>query len=146
MDFSKAFDSIKHSILSEKLKKARLNPYVINWLIDFLSDRKQRVVHNNVVTEWKCVNRGTTQGSVNGPYLFSLFLNDLLIDEPQSASLIKHADGSTVVIPVCRGKRNESEKVRHSFLHWTEINNMKCNTDKCKEVSLIKRSLVVVLQ
>ena len=35
MDFSKAFDSIKHSLLSEKLKKAPLNPYIINWLIDF---------------------------------------------------------------------------------------------------------------
>ena len=34
MDFSKAFDSIKHSLLSEKLKKAPLNPYIINWLID----------------------------------------------------------------------------------------------------------------
>ena len=60
-------------------------------------------MHNNVVTEWKCVNRGTSQGSVNSPYLFSLLLNDLLIDKPQSASLIKHADDSTVVIPVCRG-------------------------------------------
>ena len=64
-DFSKALsDSIKQSLLSEKLKKAPLNPYIINWLIDFLSDRKQRVVRNNVFTEWKCVNRGTTQRSV----------------------------------------------------------------------------------
>ena len=62
MNFSKAFDSIKHSLLSEKLKKAPLNSYIINWLIDFLGDRKQRVVHNNVVTEWKYVNRGTPKG------------------------------------------------------------------------------------
>ena len=41
MDFSKAFDSIKHSLLSKKLKKAPVNPYIINWLVDFLSDRKQ---------------------------------------------------------------------------------------------------------
>ena len=73
------------------------------------------------------------------PNLFSLFLNDLLIDEPQSASLIKYAGDSTVVIPVCRGMRDETEKVLGSFLHWTEINNMKCNADKCKEVSIIKR-------
>ena len=46
-----------------------------------------------------------------------------------------------MVIPVCRGLRDESEKVLDSFLHWTEINNMKChsNTDKCKEVSIIER-------
>ena len=66
MAFSKAFDSIKY--------------YIINWLISFLSDRKQRVVQNNVVMEWKNVNRGTTQGSVNGPYLFNMFLNDLQLD------------------------------------------------------------------
>ena len=107
---SKAFDSIKQSSLSEKLKKAPLNPYIINWLIDFLSDRKQRVVRNNVVTEWKCVNRGTTQRNVNGPY----------------------PDDSAVLIPVCRGMREESEKLLDSFLHWIEINNMKCNTDKCQ--------------
>ena len=112
---------------------------MINWLIDFLSDRKQRIVHNNVVTGWKCFNRGTIQGSVNGPYLFILFLNDLVIDEPQSASLIKYADDSTVIIPVCRGMRDKTEKVLDSFLYWTEINNMKCNTDKYKEVSIIKR-------
>ena len=125
--------------MSGKLKKAPLNPCIINWFIDILSDRKQRVVHNSVVTEWKCVNRRTTRGSVNGLYLFSLFLNDLLIDEPQSASLIKYADGSTVVIPVCRGMRDETQKVLDSFLHWTQTNNMRCTTHKCKEVSIIKR-------
>ena len=48
------------------------------------------------------------------PYLFSLFLNDLLNEEPKSASLIKYADDSTVVIPVCRGMRDETEKVLQS--------------------------------
>ena len=92
---------------------------------------------NNVVTKWKCVNRGTTQGSVSGPYLFNVFLNDLLLDEQQSASLIKYVDDCTVVIPVYRGMRDESGKALDSFLHWPKINNMNCKTDKCKEVSFI---------
>ena len=91
MDFSKAFDGGEHSLLSEKLKKAPLNAYIINWLISFLSDRKQRVIHNNVVTEWKNANRGTTQGSVNGPCLLSLLLNNLRLDEHGNFSLIKYA-------------------------------------------------------
>ena len=49
LDFSKAFDSITHSSLSEKLKKAPLNPYIINWPTNFLSDWKKRVVHSTDV-------------------------------------------------------------------------------------------------
>ena len=47
MDFSKAFDSVKHSLLSEKLKNVPLNPYIINWYLNFLKNRKQRVVCND---------------------------------------------------------------------------------------------------
>ena len=47
---------------------------------------------------------------------------------------LKYADESIAVIPVCRGMRDETEKALDSFLHWTAINNMICNTDNCKEV------------
>ena len=77
MDFSKAFDSVRHQLLAIKLKNLPLNPYIINWWLSFLRDRKQRIVHNNVICNWKPVNKGTTQGSVSGPYLFNIFLNDL---------------------------------------------------------------------
>ena len=76
MDFSKALDRVKHNLLIEKLTQSPLNPYIVNWYVSFLSDRKQRVVCHTVC-DWKYVNRGTTQGSVSGPYLFNLFLNDL---------------------------------------------------------------------
>ena len=77
MDFSKAFDSVNHHLLSMKLKSLPLNPYIVNWWLCFLCDRKQRIVHSNVVCDWRSVNMGTTQGSVSGPYLFAIFLNDL---------------------------------------------------------------------
>ena len=73
MDFSKAFDSVKQNLLVQKLKKTPFNPYIINWYISFLEERKQRVVYNGVKCEWKEVNKGTTQGSVSGPYLFNIF-------------------------------------------------------------------------
>ena len=80
VDFSKAFDNVKHHLLAEKLKNSPLSPPMINWYLSFLEDRKQRVVCNGVTCEWKPVNKGTTQGSVSGPYLFNLFLNDLEIN------------------------------------------------------------------
>ena len=74
MDFSKAFDSDNHYLLASKLKDILLNPYIVNWWLNFLQDRMQRVVYNKVICDWKQVNKNTIrQGSVSGPYLFSIF-------------------------------------------------------------------------
>ena len=114
MNFSKAFDNVKHNLLVEKLKKSPLNLYLVNWYISFLGERTQRVVCNDVVCEWKDVNIGTTQGSVSGPYLFNVFLNDLEITG-DNIDLNKYAD-----VP------------HYKF-------QMKCNTSKCKELVLKKK-------
>ena len=79
MDFSKAVDSVRHELLSNKLKLLPLNAYIINWYHSFLYNRQQRMIHNNYLHEWRGVNKETTQGSVSGPYLFNVFLNDLYI-------------------------------------------------------------------
>ena len=63
-DFSKAFDTVSHYILSDKLKATDINPYVINWILDFLSQRKQRVVVDGITTEFIDINRGVPQGTV----------------------------------------------------------------------------------
>ena len=91
MDFSKAFDSVRHELLFNKLNLL-LNGYVINWYHSFLYNRQQRMVHNNDLHEWKGVNKGTTQGSVSGPYLFNVFLNDLEIKLGSTPALFKYAD------------------------------------------------------
>ena len=70
MDFSKAFDPVNHYLLANKLKNIPLNPYIVKWWLNFLQDRMQRVVYNNVICDWKQINKGTIQGSVSGPYLF----------------------------------------------------------------------------
>ena len=72
MDFSKAFDTVRHELLVCKLKRLPLNSYIINWYLSFLKNRQQRVVHNNFRGEWRLVNKGTTQGSVSGPYLYNV--------------------------------------------------------------------------
>ena len=82
-DFSKAFDTVSHYILSDKLKATDINPYVINWILDFLSQRKQRVVVDGITIEFIDINRGVPQGTVLGPILFSLMVNDIQLADPR---------------------------------------------------------------
>ena len=67
----------KHELLANKLKKLPLNPYITNWYLNFLKDRKQRVCCNNFECDWKPVNKGTL-GSVSGPYIFLTSLSLIL--------------------------------------------------------------------
>ena len=73
MDFSKAFDNVKHSLVGEKLK-VHLNPYLVNWYLSFLMDRKQRLIFKGVIYKWHNVNKGTTQGSVSVGPIFLICL------------------------------------------------------------------------
>ena len=135
MDFSKAFDRVKHNLLIEKLTQSPLNPYNVNCYVSFLSDRKQRVVCHNTVCDQKDVNRSTTQGSVSGLYLFNLFLNDLDVTQYcQDSDLTKYADDTSILVTVCKNSVDESQKVPNAFLEWAEVNGMSCNTSKCKEL------------
>ena len=81
-DFRKAFDSVPHDILCEKLKILPLNPYIINWIINFLEDRHQRVKVDGTQTDYVKINRGVPQGTVLGPVLFSIMINDIKVANP----------------------------------------------------------------
>ena len=69
-------------------------------MLGFLRDRKQRVIFGSPVCNWKTVNKGTTQGSVSGPYLFNIFLNDLEIKLGNKTLGFKYADDRTIIAPV----------------------------------------------
>ena len=97
--FSKAFDSVSHRILFSKLAPYDINPYIKNWIISFLCDRRQRVVVDGLVTSFLNVNRGVPQGTVLGPLLFSIMVNDIKPVSPQTL-LIKYADDITASVPV----------------------------------------------
>ncbi|CAB3998288.1 Hypothetical predicted protein [Paramuricea clavata] len=139
MDFSKAFDSVKHSLLSEKLKNVPLNPYIINWYLNFLKNRKQRVVCNDFCGEWMDVNKGTTQGRVSGPYLFNIFLNDLEVDIDGENALFKYADDSNIIVPVWSDGPDTLTDTVGQFLSWSDDNFLTCNPGKCKELIIRKK-------
>lgn len=130
-DISKAFDSINHSFLQNKLNAWGIRGNLNKWLISFCENRKIIVDFNKQFSYPHEVNIGTPQGSTLGPLLFLLYMNDLP-EFLQVGELFMYADDCSVVIS---GRSYEElvekkETVFSQFLLWCEINHLKVNVEK----------------
>ena len=88
--FQKAFDKVPHQRLLIKLKAYGIGESMITWIQAWLTDRRQRVIAEGEISNWKPVLSGVPQGSVLGPILFLIFINDL--DDDLLRKLLKFAE------------------------------------------------------
>ena len=97
-DVSKAFDRVWHQGLLFKLKSIGVTDSLIDWFEDYLSNRKQRVVLPGATSRWTSIKAGVPQGSILGPLLFLVYINDIVDDIDSSIRLF--ADDTSLYIIV----------------------------------------------
>ena len=85
------------------------------------------------------MNKGTTQGSVSGPHLFILFINDLGLENCPDASLSKYANETTMQVIVHKAGTDCPRGVISRYFSWSSTNYMPCHVSKCKELVLKKK-------
>lgn len=139
-DFKKAFDTVPHHLLISRLKATGIQVSVIRWISDFLSNRSQRVRVDQVTSGPLPVASGVIQGSVLGPTLFNIFIND--IDNVlNSCSILKYADDTRIFLSsikttsdACQMQLKIQQDI-NNFAAWSKMSGMSLNVEKCFAVS-----------
>ena len=137
IDLRKAFDTINHDILYNKLMNLGIEVTELKWFQSYLSKRSQRVIINDVLSDPHDINAGVPQGSILGPILFLLFINDMPTILTH-CSIEMYADDTLLYT---YGK--DVEKIKHALNNdlkqlenWLRLNQMHVNVSKTKVMLL----------
>ena len=141
LDFKKAFDKVPHRRLLVKLQGYGIQGKVLDWIQEFLTERKQRVVMNGSESEWSDVTSGIPQGSVLGPTLFLVYINDM--PDVINAIIKLFADDAKVYNRVKQNEQPAENHVQSSLnrgVNWSNTWLMRFNFTKCHHMHIGKHN------
>ena len=136
LDFRKAFDSIPHERLLQKMAGYGIAGKTLEWTKNFLNGRKQRVRVGNEYSSETDVTSGIPQGSILGPVLFTIFINDL----PDAINVHCKVFADDTKIYEDANKQNDLQRDLYSMQRWTELWNLYFNVNKCKVMHIGKKN------
>jgi hypothetical protein len=136
-DLSKAFDSVPHPPLISKLKTFGIHDRLLHWFEDYLTDRRQRVTLEGQNSTWLPVTSGVPQGSILGPLLFLLYINDLPTKLNHDTNCGIFADDTKIGRKITTQDDKTTLQNDIDQLHdWGHTWGLKFNTNKCKSISI----------
>lgn len=138
LDYAKAFDTVPHNKLIQKLSGLNLDPNVLRWIKSFLANRSQFVHVNNESSEPLEVTSGVPQGCVLGPLLFLIYINDLPLTV--SCKIRMFADDCVIYHTITNA--SDQLTLQHdlnNIQEWCDNSLLKLNPNKCKVVSFTRR-------
>ena len=141
MDLSKVFDALNHTLLLAKLEACSFPMTSLKLMQSYLSNQFQRTSVNASFSDWKEIETGVPQGSILGPLLFNIFLNDIFYFI-NNGNLCNYADDNTLY-SIGKSLNMVKENLKINFLvmqKWFYENHMVLNSRKCHYLVLGNRS------
>ena len=145
-DLFKAVDCLNRALLIAKLQAYGFKKNAINFTYDYLKERQQRTEVNNSYSSWKNITVWVSQGSILGPLLFNIFINDIFCFIKKT-KIANYADDSTTytseenIESLLKTLQEETSTV----LKWFNVNDMKSNDDKCHLIVANENNVSITL-
>lgn len=136
LDFSKAFDTVRHWTLLEKMAQLDLPDTVYNWLANFFSEHSHQTRYNGSVSELKQISASIIQGSAIGPTSYVVNASDLRAITDGN-ELLKYADDTYLVVPAVNAHSRCAE-LQH-ITSWAAANNLTLNLSKSEEIIFVDK-------
>ena len=138
LDFRKAFDRVPHHRLNTKLQYYGITGDTLLWIESLLSDRQQAVIVNGSQSTWRHVTSGVPQGSVIGPALFLLYINDINVNIQSKMRLF--ADDSVIYRDIhCEEDHIILQQDLHMLADWSSKWLMEFNIQKCATLTIARK-------
>ncbi|CAK1578767.1 unnamed protein product [Parnassius mnemosyne] len=133
-DLSKAFDCVHHDTLIRKLQHYGVKNLALKLITSYLSNRTQKVVINGKCSSGSVVSMGVPQGSILGPFLFLIYINDLPYLVGDNHDIVLFADDTSLIFKLKRQsiKYDDVNNALSKLVHWFNANNLLLNGNKTK--------------